>query len=91
MKCCEYGPRPKNGFIRPLVPHEYIIRKVQLPVYVTRGQCYIAKTAVIYSPFRLNYQSIFKTLNLPWNGSKLLGHFNPRVKITAVNYHGKLL
>jgi len=49
MKCCEYGPRPTNGFIRPLVPHEYLIKKVQLPVSVTRGQCYIANTVVIYS------------------------------------------
>ncbi len=63
-------------------------------------QCYKTNTAIIYCNFRLNYRSIFITLNLPWNGGKLLWYdgklmcdFNPRksrVKVAAVIYRGNL-
>jgi hypothetical protein len=61
-------------------------------------QCYKTNTAVIYCHFRLNNCSNIITLNLTWNGSKLLWHdskllqyFNPRksrVKTTTVNLCG---
>ncbi len=60
---------------------------------ITAGANIIKNTAVIYCHFRLNYRSIYVTLNLRWNGSKLLLYFNrrkSRVKITGVNYRNKL-